>query len=185
MRSLGLVVCLVLSDATMAVAQNDLTGLRGDPAAIAEAQAMVDAMGEREIWSQVRSVHFVHRWFFRTRVDSYVEDEILDLTGPRSWIEMKSEIYHRLRAYSPEHKYWNVVNGELAFGSDEESQALVNRAPFHIMRIVRGIAIGDPFYEVRFGDGEFRGSRQLEFFGPDGQRGGWILLNAERSRWWG
>lgn len=181
MKTLALVACFLVSIVALAPAQDRLAGLRGDPEAIAEAEAMVEAMGGREIWSQMKSLHFVHEWFFWNRIDSYVENEILDLTGPRSWIEMKSEIYHRLRAYSPEYKYWNVINGEFSFDSDEQSQALVEGAPFHIMRIVRGIAIGDPYYEVRFGEGEFRNSRQLEFFGPDGKRGSWIVLNARKE----
>ena len=92
-------------------AQDRAGGLRGDPEAIADAEAMVETMGGMEIWGQLKSVHFVHEWFPWYR-EAYVEHEILDLTGPRSWVEMKSEIYHRLRAYSPEHGYWNVVNGE-------------------------------------------------------------------------
>lgn len=176
-----MLICMVLFLWQLSFAQKGTKGIRGDSAAIAEAEAMVETMGGMEIWAQLKSVHFVHEWFFWNRIDSYIENEILDLTGPRSWIEMKSEIYHRLRAYSPEHKYWNVVNGEFSFGSDEQTQALVEGAAFHLMRIARGIAIGDPYYEVRFGKGEFRDSRQLEFYGPDGKRGSWILLNAKKE----
>lgn len=156
-------------------------GLRGDPAAIAEAAAMVEAMGGQAIWSHVKALHFVHEWFFRSRVDSYVENEILDLTGPRSWIEMRSEIYHRLRAYSPAHGYWNVINGTFSRGTAEEVDTLMQRAPFHFVRILRGIAVGDPFYEVRFGRSELGGAPQLEFYGPDGQRGGWMVLNVRKE----
>ena len=156
-------------------------GLRGDAGAITQARAMVETMGGLAIWSQLKSVHFVHEWFFWNRVDSYVENEILDLTGPRSWVEMKSEIYHRLRAYSPEHKYWNVVNGEFSFAPDEQFAAAQERAPFHLVRIARGIAVDDPFYEVRFGPGEFPNTQRLEFYGPDGKLHGWIILNARKE----
>lgn len=162
-------------------AQELMSGVRGDAAAIAEAEAMVETMGGLEIWAQLRRVHFVHEWRIWSRVDTYIEHEILDLTAPRSWVEMKSEVYHRLRAYSPEHGYWNVVNGAFAYAGDEALAAALERAPFSIYRIARGIAIGDPYYEVRFGPGEFSGSRQLEFYGPEGVRHGWILLNARKE----
>lgn len=163
------------------LSQEKKSGVRGDPEAIAEAQAMVETLGGQEIWSQMKHVHFIHRWYFWNRADSYLENEILDLTGPRSWVEMKSEIYHRLRAYSPEHRYWNVVNGEFSYASDEQYSATQERAPFHWVRIARGVAVGDPYYEVRFGKGEFENSRQLEFYGPDGRLGGYILLNAKKE----
>lgn len=162
-------------------ALQERTGLRGDSAAIAEAEAMVEAMGGREIWAQLKSVHFIHRWSPWYRVDSYLENEILDLTGPRSWVEMESEIYHRLRVYSPEHKYWNIENGKFSYGSENSFQNAMKRAPYHFCRIARGIAIGDAYYEVRFGKGDIPNSRRLEFYGPDGELGGWIILNARKE----
>jgi len=176
--SLAVAVCWAPAPATAVEAT--ATGLRGDPEAIAEAQAMVDTMGGRELWSRLGSLHFVHRWTFRSRIDSYLENEILDLTGPRSWIDMKSEIYHRVRVYSPEHGYWNVIDGTLSIAAPEEARALVEGAPFHFTRIARGIATGDPFYEVRLGDSEY-GGKQLDFLGPDGHRGAWIVLNARKE----
>lgn len=181
MKNVLIVLFLILLSWQLNFAQEKAKSIRGEAAAIAEAEAMVETLGGRVIWSQLKSVHFVHEWFFWNRVDSYMENETLDLTGPRSWVEMKSEIYHRLRAYSPEHKYWNVVNGEFSFGTAEQFEATQERAPFHWVRIARGIAIGDPYYEVKFGPGEFTGSRRLEFFGPDGKLHGWIILNAKKE----
>lgn len=172
---------ILLVAVSLASAQEHFTGMRGDPEALAEARAMVEAMGGVDIWAQLRSVHFVHEWYFWNRVDSYVENEILDLTGPRSWVEMRSEIYHRLRAYSPEHGYWNVVDGEFSYASDEALAAALERAPYSIYRIARAVAVGDPYYEIRFGDEEFKGARRLEFYGPDGERHGWIVLNAKKE----
>jgi hypothetical protein len=69
------------------------------------------------------------------------------------------------------------------------STARWRRAPFNFYRLVRAIAAGDPFYEVRFGEGDIPGTRRLEFYGPDGELGGWIILNARkepmrcRTRW--
>ena len=141
----------------------------------------VEPMGGMAIWAQLKSVHFVHEWWPYHRVDSYIENEILDLTGPRSWVEMKSEIYHRLRAYSPEHKYWNIVNGEFSYAPEEALANAMERAPYSIYRIARAIAIGDSHYEVRFGKGDIPGSRRLEFYGPDGIMHGWIILNARKE----
>jgi len=157
------------------------SGLRGDPAAIAEAKAMVETMGGMTIWAQLKRVHFVHRWYPWYRVDSYLENEILDLTGLRSWVTKESEIYHRLRVYSPEHKYWNIENGKFSFASEDSFKNAMNRAPFHWCRLARGIAIDDSFYEIRFGKGDIPHSRRLEFYGPDGILGGWIILNARRE----
>jgi hypothetical protein len=45
------------------VAQEETEGIRGDSLAIAEAEAMVETMGEMEIWE----------WYPWYRIDSYVE----------------------------------------------------------------------------------------------------------------
>lgn len=177
-----IILCSLIVFSFQAVsAEEEKPGLRGDPEAIAEAEAMVETMGGMEIWAQLKSVYFVHEWFPWYRADSYIEDEILDLTGPRSWVEMKSEIYHRLRAYSPEHKYWNVVNGEFSYASEESFKNAIARAPYSIYRIARAVALGDPDYEIKFGEGDIPRSRRLEFYGPDGVLGGWIILNAKKE----
>ncbi|MEM7105741.1 MAG: hypothetical protein AAF502_21565 [Bacteroidota bacterium] len=156
------------------------SGLGGDPAAIAELEAMVNTMGGMRIWSQLKSVHFVHRWYFWDR-DSYLENEILDLTGPRSWVTMKNETYSRLRAYSPEHKYWNVINGEFAYTSEAAFENAMERAPYSIYRIARAVAIGDPNYIVKFGEEEFRGAKRLELHDADNNVSGYIVLNANKE----
>jgi hypothetical protein len=181
MRLFLMLVCMAALLGQLGVAQEKTDGVRGDPMAIAEAEAMVGTMGGMEIWAQLKSVHFVHRWYPWYRVDSYIENEILDLTGPRSWVETKSEIHHRIRAYSPEHKFWSVTDGEFAFGSEESFKNAMERAPYSIYRIARGIAIGDPYYEVKFGEGDIPRSRRLEFYGPDGILHGWIILNLRRE----
>ncbi len=155
-------------------------GVRGDSIAISHLEAMVETMGGLTIWSQLKSVHFQHRWYFYFK-DSYVENEILDLTGPRSWVDMKNEVYHRLRAYSPENKYWNIINGEFAYASEESFNAAMERAPYSIYRIARAVAIGDSDYEVKFGEDEFRGAPRIEIYGPDGQRHGYIVLNSKKE----
>ena len=162
-------------------ARQEKPGLRGDPTAIADAQAMVETMGGMEIWAQLKSVHFIHRWYPWYRIDSYLENEILDLTGPRSWVKMESEIHHRIRAYSPEHKYWSVENGKFSYGSDESLNNAMERAPYHFCRIARAVAIGDSDYEIRFGEGDIPRSRRLEFYGRDGAMHGWIILNARKE----
>ncbi len=156
-------------------------GVRGDAEAVAEAEAMVETMGGKEIWAQLKSLHFVHEWRPFHRIDTYIENEILDLTGPRSWVEMRSEIYHRVRAYSPEYKYWSIADGKFSLGDESTWANAMERAPYSIYRIARAVALGDPFYEVRFGKGDIPGSRRLEFFGPDGILHGWIILNARKE----
>jgi len=163
------------------LAQQKKTGVRGEAEAVADAKAMVETMGGMEIWAQLKSVHFVHEWFPYHRVDSYIEHEILDLTGPRSRVEMRSEIFHRLRAYSPEHKYWSVINGEFSYADDKAFANAMERAPYSIYRIARAVAIGDPDYKIRFGKGDIPRSRRLEFYGPDGVMHGWIILNARKE----
>jgi len=181
MRKLVMIIYFSMIFWQFGFVQVEKYGLRGDPEAIAEAKAMVETMGGVEIWGQLKSVHFVHRWYPWHRIDSYLENEILDLTGPRSWVEMDSEIYHRLRVYSPEYKYWSIENGKFSYGSEDSFQNAMKRAPFHFCRIARGIAIDDPYYEVRFGKGDIPNTRRLEFYGPDGNLGGWIILNARKE----
>jgi hypothetical protein len=181
MKRYFLFMVVILIIAPFGPADEKMTGVRGDPDAITEAEAMVETMGGAAIWSRLKSVHFVHRWDPWYKVDTYLENEILDLTGPRSWVKEESEIHHKIRAYSPEHKYWSVTNGKFERGSEERLNNALERAPFSIYRIARGIARGDPYYEVRFGGGDIPHSRRLEFYGPDGKLHGWIILNARRE----
>lgn len=181
MRSFLLFVCMVTLLLQFSVAQENKTGIRGDSLAIAEAEAMVETMGGMEQWAQLKNVHFIHKWFPWYMAEPYIENEILDLTGPRSWVEMKSETYHRVRAYSPEHKYWSITDGEFAYASNESFQNAMERAPYSLYRLARAIALNDPYYEVRFGEGDIPRSRRLEFYGPDGILHGWIILNARKE----
>jgi len=161
--------------------EDSATGLRGDAAAIADAEAMVEAMGGMTLWAKLKELHFIHEWYPWNRVDSYVENEILDLAGPRSWADRKSEINHTTRAYSPEGKRWDVNNGAFAYAGEAALADDLRRAPFNFYRLVRAVAVGDHDYEVRFGPGDIPGTRRLEFRGPDGKLGGWIILNARRE----
>lgn len=177
----GFVLLLMTLAASAGVAE-ETQHLRGDPAAKADAMAMVDAMGGLEIWRELEAVHFVHEWDIVNRPDRYLENEILDLSHPRSYVTMESEINSRTRAYSPEHRYWSITNGEFAYGDDESLARAMERAPYSIYRLARAIARGDSDIEVRFGaiDGIPR-PPALEFVGPDGVARGWILLNARKE----
>ncbi len=180
-RLLGLLLYLPLSSVISLSAQGT-TGLRGDPAAIEDAEAMVETMGGLAIWRELESVHFVHEWDIFSRPDTYLENEILDLTGPRSYVTMESEIYNRVRAYSPEHRYWNVVDGEFSYASDEAFENAMERAPYSIYRLAGAIARGDNLYHVQFGPmKDMPGTTALEFRGPDDEIHGWILLNTRKE----
>jgi hypothetical protein len=161
---------------------DEQAGLRGDPAAIEDARAMVETMGGLAIWRDTESVHFVHEWDIANRPDRYLEHEILDLTGPRSHVTMNSEIYSRTRAYSPEHGYWSITDGEFTRGSEESLANAMERAPYSIYRLARTVARDDRTLEVRYGtrDG-LPGFPTLEFAGPDGEAHGWIILNARKE----
>ena len=171
-------ICISLINAEA----QETTGLRGDAEAIADAEAMVETMGGLAIWRELKSVHFVHEWDIYNRPDIYLENEILDLTGPRSYVTMESEIYNRVRAYSPEHRYWNIVNGEFSYASDEAFENAMERAPYSIYRMARAVARGDGDYHVQFGPmKDMPGTRALEFRGPDDEIHGWILLNTRKE----
>lgn len=157
-------------------------GLRGDPAAIADAKAMVEKMGGIAVWASLESVHFVHEWDFVNRPDRYLENEILDMTGPRSWVKMESEIFDYVRAYSPEYGRWSITDGEFARASDEALANSLERAPFSIYRLARTIARDDEALEVRYGAIEgVGGPPALEFAGADGVPRGWIMLNVRKE----
>ncbi len=177
MKSFVLAVMLAIGFSTVAFAE----GVRGDPKAIADARAMVEAMGGAAIWGRLESLHLVHEWYPYHRVDTYVENEILDLTGPRSIADRNSEINHAIRAYSPEGKGWTITDGELKFGDTAKLEEDLRRAPFNFFRLVRAVAADDGFYEIRFGDGDIPGSRRLEFYGRDGLLGGWVILNVRKE----
>jgi hypothetical protein len=174
-------IVLQFAAAAQAIAQTS-EGLRGDPAAIEDAAAMVESMGGLAIWKDLKAVHFVHEWDVVNRPDRYLENEILDLTGPRSYVTMQSEIYSRTRAYSPEHRYWSVTNGEFAYGNEESLAAAMERAPYSLYRLARAVARSDGGLEVRYGtiDG-ISSVPALEFVGSDGKAHGWVLLNARKE----
>ncbi len=143
---------------------------------------MVEAMGGASIWRDLESVHFVHEWDFVNRPDRYLEHEILDLTGPRSYVTMDSEIYTRIRAYSPEHGYWSVTDNAFTRGSDESLSNALERAPFSIYRLARAIARNEAELSVSFGKREgLPGLPTLQFALGDGEPGGWIILNARKE----
>jgi hypothetical protein len=180
-RLVHLILFCIAALPVLTLSAEEATGLRGDPAAIADARAMVEAMGGLAIWRDTESVHFVHEWDMANRPDRYLEHEILDLTGPRSWVTMDSEIYSRMRAYSPEHGYWSITNGEFARGSDESLANAMERAPYNIYRLARAIAREDNL-EIRHGTREgLPGFPALEFVGPDGEPRGWIIVNARKE----
>ena len=175
-------LCLIgLCYAVSTLAQEQ-PGLRGEPAAISDARAMVETMGGQDVWAALQSVHFVHEWDLAMRPDRYLENEILDLGASRSYVTMESETYHRIRAYSPEHRYWNIVNGAFAYADDAAFENAMERAPYSIYRLAHAIASDDPGVEVRFGESPFAaGVKALEFYGPDGEAHGWIALNVRKE----
>jgi hypothetical protein len=162
--------------------EDTASGLQGDADAIADARAMVETMGGGAIWAQLESVHFVHEWDFVNRPDRYLEHEILDLTGPRSWVSMKSEVYDRTRAYSPEHGYWSVTDGAFARGSEESLANAMERAPYSIYRLARSVARDDPSLRIHYGtlDG-VGGPPALEFRDSNDVPRGWVLLNTRKE----
>ena len=183
MNRLAIIIpTLVLSVVFGTTVADETPTLRGDPAAIADAVAMVETMGGKAIWRDLEAVHFVHEWDIVNRHDRYLENEILDLTGPRSFVTMESEIYSLVRAYSPEHGYWSVTNGEFAYGTTESLANAMERAPYSIYRLARAIACADQNLEIRFGTlSDISQLPALEFIGPDGVAHGWILLNARKE----
>lgn len=105
----------------------------------------------------------------------------MTLSYPPNTVEERSEIHHKIRVYSPEHRYWSIVNGEFSYGDQTKFDAAMKRAPYSIYRIARAVAIGDPEYEFRFEKGDIPGTRQLEIYGTDGQKHGSITLNARKE----
>jgi hypothetical protein len=156
--------------------------LRGDPAAIADAIAMVETMGGAKTWCNLDSVHFVHEWDVVNRTDRYLENEILDLTGPRSYVTMESDGYERVRAYSPEHRYWSVQDGKFSYGDDDSLANAMERAPYNLYRLARQIGCGENAPEIRFGAMEgLPRPPALEFVDDEGVARGWIILNARKE----
>ena len=178
----SLVLVFVLTVVTQIATAEEPSEIRGDPAAIADAAAMVEKMGGAAIWRDLEQVHFVHEWDFVNRPDRYLENEILDLTGPRSYVTMDSEIYSRTRAYSPEHGRWSILNGEFKKDTAEALANSLERAPYSIYRLARAIARGDSELEIRYGAIEgIPCPPALEFIGADGVAHGWILLNTRKE----
>lgn len=159
----------------------DQKGLQGDPSAIADAKAMVETMGGSTIWSQIKSLHFVHQWYPCDRIDTYVENETLDLTTPSSHVDRKSEISHTVRAYSVDNKYWTIANGKFEYGSEQAWKSSVARAPFNFYHLVRAVAVNDPGFRIQYGKSDVPNATRLDFFDSNGALGGWVILNAKKE----
>ena len=143
---------------------------------------MVEKMGGLAVWRELGSVHFVHEWDLATRTDRYIENEILDLTGPRSYVTMESETYSRIRAYSPEHRYWNVIDGEFSYADQSAFDNAMERAPYSIYRLARAIARDDARYELQFGEiPGIPGVEAIQFNDRSGEPHGWIALNLRNE----
>lgn len=177
-----LTVALLLAGMTQQLPAQETGGLRGEAAAIADAKAMVEKMGGMAIWRNTKSVHFVHEWDIMNRPDRYLEHEILDMTGPRSWVSMDSELSASTRAYSPEHGYWRLADGELTRGDEQRLENAMERAPYSLYRLAHAVATGDDYYKVGYGPlPNPRGPDALTFSGPDDVVRGWVLLNARKE----
>lgn len=176
------VLALIFFVGVQTASAEETSNLRGDPAAIADARAMVEAMGGHAVWRGLEQVHFVHEWDIVNRPDRYLENEVLDLTGPRSYVTMVSEIHSRTRAYSPEHGYWSITNGEFQEGDEQTLANAMERAPYTPYRLAGAIARGESDLEIRYGAIEgIPGPPALEFVGPDDVAHGWLLLNARKE----
>ncbi len=151
--------------------------LQGDEEAIAHLREMIQTMGGLELWGRLSQLKFQHKWYPINR-GNYVEDEIIDLTGPRSWVHMKSEDFERSRAYSPEHGYWSIHNG--TFSQSEESyQNALKRAPFNIYRIAHAVAKGEFPFEIKMGQTDIPTGVKIEFLTTEGDIGGSVVLNGK------
>lgn len=179
MRCILIIIITILWHSVFA--QEISRGLRGDTEAIADAKAMVETMGGVEIWKQLKSLHFKHEWYPANRIDTYIENEILDLTAPKSRADRKSEINHTIRVYSPKGKYWKLTNGTLTYGSEKLLKTSVERASFNFYHLIRAVAINDSFYEIQYGKSDIPTTKQLNFHGPDGILRGWIILNEKKE----
>ena len=178
----AVLVVLGITEFSTSAAAQEARGLRGNPEAVSRARSMVETMGGIALWRELGSVHFLHEWDLATRTERYIENEILDLTGPRSYVTMESETYTRIRAYSPEHRYWNVVNGEFAFADQSAFDNAMERAPYSIYRLARGIARNDQRYELQFGEiPGISGVEAIQFNDSNGEPHGWIALNARNE----
>ncbi|HKJ17930.1 MAG TPA: hypothetical protein VJ984_11305 [Xanthomonadales bacterium] len=172
--------CLFILHLQVSSANDD--GLSGDPDAIADAVAMVETMGGVELWKHIDKLHFVHEWDFVNRYERYIEHEILDLADIRSYVTMKSETYDRIRAYSPEHGYWQISDGEFSQGTEEQLANAIARGPFNIYRLARAISRNDPDLNINFATiPDFPPAPALVFHYTDGEPGGWIVLNARKE----
>ena len=175
--ALVLIFCCVTSNLSA-----DEQGLQGDPEAISDAIAMVETMGGVEVWQHVEHLYFVHEWDFVNRYESYMEDEVLDMSSIRSWVKMESVSYSNERAYSPEHGYWRVTDGEFSEGSAESMDNAMARGPYSIYRLARAIARDDSELKIEFGTVEgLPPVPALVFTYGEDEPGGWIVLNARKE----
>jgi hypothetical protein len=154
--------------------------IRGEQNAVNAAIAMVESLGGIDYWSQLKNVQMEYKWQPVDQSDKYVEKMVLDLTGSRSLVEVNGKEFKRITSNSPEHGNWVDVNGRVSI-SPESTEGYLTQAPFHIYRIVKGIAMGDSYYEVRLNKTLLLDGITLDFFDIDGRIGGSITLNSKHE----
>jgi len=171
---LGCIVIILLVDISTLKAQDSA---KGDSTALEATMALIDHMGGKDVWSQLSQIKFQHRWYPVNR-ESYLEDEVIDLTNIRSWVRMKNDSYERVRAYSPEYGYWSWTNGNLVQNNEASWESAKARGPFNIYRFLRELSLGNTRYELKMGDSDIPTAKKIEIH-FDGVYGGSITVNYD------
>ncbi len=140
------------------------------------AHDLLKNMGGKNLWEKMTYVKFQHVWYPINK-ESYIEDEIIDLVEIRSWVQMKSEVYKRIRAYSKENGYWSITNGVMSKANEMSLQNAIKRGPYNFYRILKAIATNNSRYEFKIGESEIPAAQALEIY-YDGEYGGKIILNG-------
>ena len=137
----------------------------------ARAEQMLEAMGGRAGWAQVK---FVHVEAIHDDVDirePFTNKIWNDFTAPRVRFEAKNAEIDRRRAIDGD-KGWRVRDGEQSTLSPEQIEDDRKWWEANIYRTLHRLAVNDPDLTVRA-----VGEHRLEIFRKDGTRLNWFYLN--------
>jgi hypothetical protein len=146
-------------------------GLKGEPEAVTRAEEMIERIGGKELWSQLRSLSLKQRFYVIEWRNSIIHQEWIDFETPRLWVSMKNEQLNHLRVYDASGGWW-LREGEFSRFSEEHLAMERGFWKRDMFRCFHLIASEDPGIELRM-----NGDDRLEVYESSGDPLCWFRLS--------
>jgi hypothetical protein len=137
---------------------NNKVNLKGEPAAVAMAQSMLDALGGKAKWARLKSVYVRTLNFTPEQANNYVMEEWIELDAPKMISRQSSQISSVIQVLD-RNDGWVIKNNDVELMS---SQSITNLLKWHnqyLMRVLQILAEGGENREVKM-----NGERRFDFY---------------------